>query len=99
MSRGRPISEATRERLIKYYEDQLRYAKKRPRKPDTPEAFSRRMKIWNHNSLLGHAAMTLKNMQRIIDADTTSANAKMIARAIQSDAYALADALKERIDK
>lgn len=57
-----------------------------------------RQRVWRHNSFKGFAAMTSQNMQAIIDSDTTYAEAKALARQIQSLAGQLYVALSVRKD-
>lgn len=58
----------------------------------------RKQRVWRHNSYMGHATLTSKNMQAIIDSDTTTLEAKALARQIQSLAGQLYVALSVRKD-
>lgn len=58
----------------------------------------RRRAVWRHNALAGNAAMMVSNAQAIIDAPSTTVEAKALAGRIQLLAKDLATALKERID-
>lgn len=57
-----------------------------------------RQRVHRHNSYKGFAALTSANMQSIIDSDTTYAEAKALARQIQSLASQLSVALSARKD-
>ena len=57
-----------------------------------------RRRIWRHNSFLGHAKMMEANLRNIAEADSTSSEAKRIARLMLLQVALLAPALKERID-
>lgn len=61
----------------------------------TPE---QRRRIWRHNAFSGHAAMMEANLKSIASADSTSAEAKRIARLMLLQVDLLKPALKERID-
>lgn len=65
----------------------------------TPEEQERRMRIWRHNSLLGHVAMARSNMRAIETVSTTSARAREIAGKIRDLLEDLDKELREtRID-
>lgn len=58
----------------------------------------KRMKRWHHCSFFGHCRMTQANMQSVMDASTTTPEAKALAFQIKQLAGQLSAALKERID-
>lgn len=72
-------------------------AKVKPR-VESDEQRAARIARWEHCALLGAAAMTEKNMGRIIASSTTTLEAKNIATQIDRLCAALTHALKTRID-
>jgi hypothetical protein len=62
------------------------------------KSWDQRQRIWRHNSFLGHAALMKRNAQNIFEADSTSRDARLIAKEIYRLASELKLALKERID-
>jgi hypothetical protein len=63
------------------------------------KAWFKRQKVWHHNGLRGSVVMAKANMNRIIEASTTTVQAKRAAQhaiAILEDLTVL---LRERVDK
>jgi hypothetical protein len=67
--------------------------------PETPEQRERRRAIWRHNSFLGHAAMLISNMEKIICSTTATDEAKQLADKIQQDGRKLRRLLATRKDQ
>lgn len=93
-----PMSEASRERLRKYYEAQLRLLDAPERKQQPKATVEARKRVWRHNSFLGFCALARTNMQTIADSDTATPLAIAKAYAIQEELAILQQLLKERID-
>jgi len=60
---------------------------------------SKRVAVWRHNSLFGHARMMEANAENIVKAATTSPEAKATAKQIIKLARSLRLQLKDRIDQ
>lgn len=60
---------------------------------------NKRLTIWRHNSFFGYAAMMRAQCQSIIDAPTTTYEAKKAAQRILNLTHDLAEALKTRHEK
>ena len=58
----------------------------------------RRSHVWKHNGMKGSVALSMKNMQNIIDSASTTIGAKNIAGAIQARLKDLDRELVIRID-
>lgn len=73
-----------------------------PRKPkpeaEKTAAWWARRRRWYHNSLLGGAAMGRKNMNAVMDSDTTTVASKQLACEINISLARLEILLKERVD-
>jgi hypothetical protein len=61
-------------------------------------AWLKRQSVWRHNGYIGSARMMEVQCNSIIDASTTTSEAKEIAVRIRADARLLRIALNERID-
>jgi hypothetical protein len=59
----------------------------------------KRMLIWRHNGLLGHAAMISRNAMTIMDCPTATEESKEQARIIYEQAILLGSSLRTRIDR
>lgn len=101
------MSLASEKRLAEYYRTQLGYAENRIKrleagKPDKRSVdsatFTKRQRVWQHNSFKGHCAMALKNFERIRTADSTTDEAKRLVQAALAIIYELQQALTERKD-
>ena len=66
-------------------------------KPAT-KAWFRRQERWRHNGHIGSAHMMIAQCRNIIAAETTSSDAKRLAKEIGLKANDLALALKTRLD-
>lgn len=66
-------------------------------KSTSPEWFKRQRRH-RHNSFLGFASMTKQNMVTIVAADSTTIEAKEIAKKIYNLSVLLTDYLKTRVD-
>ena len=62
------------------------------------EAQHRRMKIWKHNSFIGHCCLGMQNMNTIESSPTATHDAKALASSIRSDLDHLRILLKDRVD-
>lgn len=62
------------------------------------QAWLKRQRVHRHNSFVGHARMMQAQCQAIIEATSTTDEAKDDARLIYAHAADLAHALKKRID-
>lgn len=58
----------------------------------------RQRRIWRHNGFSGHVAMMRQQLRGIIDADSTTIEAKAIATTMFNCTEALAKAIKTRVD-
>ncbi len=58
----------------------------------------KRQSIWKHNSFLGHAVMTQKNMYAIAKSETATEKAKTLASEIYILAERLEQALRDRVE-
>lgn len=64
-------------------------------KPTSPE-WQARQRRHRHNSYLGHCRMAMMNMNSIIVSDTTTVEAKQLAKRIHALATQLDSALRKR---
>ena len=64
----------------------------------TEEQKARRMRIWKHNTLQGHCAMAITNMNTISRSDTCTLEAQKLAAEIQNMLIRLRELTKERVD-
>lgn len=71
--------------------------------PDTMKPMSKswhdRQRRHKHNSFQGHCRMAMMNMQSIMDADTTTPEAKAQAMKVYSSVKALSELVRKRVDK
>jgi hypothetical protein len=61
-------------------------------------AFNQRQRVWRHNAFSGHTAMMRSQLTDIAASDSTTAEAKRVARLMLLQLDLLAPALKTRID-
>jgi hypothetical protein len=66
--------------------------------PQSP-AWHRRQRIWRHNSFIGHSVMMRQLLSNMIDAETTTAHTKHLARSMLGLVTSLQNSLQERVDK
>jgi hypothetical protein len=92
------LTDRQRERMRKYYEQQLRALGAPPRKSSSPAVVAQRRRVWQHNSFLGYCKLAKKNLQTIISSTSVSPQAKQEAESILCALARLHEALKERID-
>ena len=64
----------------------------------TPEGTARRMRAFRHNSLTGYVAMSRQHMLAIINADSTTEEAKDTAASALGHLDDLSKLLKIRVD-
>lgn len=68
------------------------------RRNNSPETVAKRKRIWRHNGFLGTVVMAQKGMLAIMEADSTTDNAKGSAARVYNQLTTLAKDLKERVD-
>lgn len=55
--------------------------------------------VWRHNSFVGHSVMMRQQLRSIIEAESTTAHTKQLARTMLGLVTSLQNSLQERIDK
>ena len=68
------------------------------KKGESPEGRERRLRAFRHNALFGHVRMMQMQLLNIMQADTTTQEAKHLAQEMHAKSYLLLASLKTRID-
>lgn len=65
---------------------------------DKGPGWIKRQRVWRHNSFVGHTFMMRQQLRSIIDAESTTAHTKQLARSMLGLVTSLQNSLQERID-
>ena len=68
------------------------------KKGESPEGRERRLRAFRHNALTGHVRMMQMQLLNMMQADTTTQEAKDLAQEMHAKSYLLLASLKTRVD-